>query len=166
MNKTLSSKTETESSFHTCLSLVKRGSQVSVDVENLCSLHFTPSLQAQVGRNTLYTNSPQSSLSSRLRMPPSAHSHTPHLLLTTPKTSTEPVSQTPSRILVILNAPITSLDLVRRLWKSCAVRICADGGANRLHDFLKGESVRKDGVVVEGVGLHEEMVSCAFLLIE
>jgi hypothetical protein len=90
-------------------------------------------------------------------MPPLTHrTYTPHKLLSSSNAST---TQKPSRILIILNAPITSLDLVRRLWQSCAVRICADGGANRLYDFLREESERRDGVVVEGVGWAEELVS-------
>ena len=41
-----------------------------------------------------------------------------------------------NRSLIVLNQPITSLTLLRRTWENTSLRICADGGANRLHDFL------------------------------
>ena len=38
--------------------------------------------------------------------------------------------------LLILNQPF-SFPLLRRLWKACSWRCCADGGGNRLHDLLR-----------------------------
>ncbi|KZF20736.1 Thiamin pyrophosphokinase [Xylona heveae TC161] len=38
--------------------------------------------------------------------------------------------------LLILNQPITDIPVFERLWENAAVKICADGGANRLHDLL------------------------------
>jgi thiamine pyrophosphokinase len=56
--------------------------------------------------------------------------------------------------LLILNQPIASLDVLAKLWKHSRYRLCADGGANRLFDLLRGESehlrdnfVRADSVV-------------------
>ena len=41
--------------------------------------------------------------------------------------------------LLILNQPITDFATFSRLWKHTSYRICADGGANRLHDMFKGD---------------------------
>lgn len=41
--------------------------------------------------------------------------------------------------LLILNQPITDFATFSRLWKHSNYRICADGGANRLHDMFKGK---------------------------
>ncbi|KAG9199166.1 hypothetical protein G6514_008995 [Epicoccum nigrum] len=41
--------------------------------------------------------------------------------------------------LLILNQPITDFATFSRLWKHSQYRICADGGANRLHDMFVGE---------------------------
>lgn len=41
--------------------------------------------------------------------------------------------------LLILNQPITDFATFSRLWKHTDYRICADGGANRLHDMFKGD---------------------------
>ena len=38
--------------------------------------------------------------------------------------------------LIILNSPISSYEYFRRLYDHASLRICADGGANRLHDLL------------------------------
>lgn len=38
--------------------------------------------------------------------------------------------------LIIVNQPITRLDTLRRAWYASSVRLCADGGANRLYDAL------------------------------
>lgn len=38
--------------------------------------------------------------------------------------------------LIILNSPIASYEYFRRLYEHASLRICADGGANRLHDLL------------------------------
>ncbi|KAF1361384.1 thiamine pyrophosphokinase [Lizonia empirigonia] len=41
--------------------------------------------------------------------------------------------------LLILNQPITDFVTFSRLWRHTDYRICADGGANRLHDMFKGD---------------------------
>jgi len=41
--------------------------------------------------------------------------------------------------LLILNQPITDFATFSRLWKHTKYRICADGGANRLHDMFTGD---------------------------
>lgn len=41
--------------------------------------------------------------------------------------------------LIILNSPISDLEYFRRLYEHASFRICADGGANRLHDLLLKE---------------------------
>lgn len=38
--------------------------------------------------------------------------------------------------LIVLNSPIASYHYFRRLYDHASLRICADGGANRLHDLL------------------------------
>ena len=50
--------------------------------------------------------------------------------------------------LLILNQPITDFATFSRLWKHSQFRICADGGANRLHDMFVGdiEGQREDFV--------------------
>ncbi|KAF2846646.1 thiamine pyrophosphokinase [Plenodomus tracheiphilus IPT5] len=40
--------------------------------------------------------------------------------------------------LLILNQPIAHFDAFSRLWKHSSFRVCADGGANRLHDMFGG----------------------------
>lgn len=44
--------------------------------------------------------------------------------------------------LVLLNQPITDMELFKRAWTFCERRICADGGANRLFDALKTDEER------------------------
>jgi thiamine pyrophosphokinase len=39
--------------------------------------------------------------------------------------------------LVMINSSTMDTDIVRRLWRYCDFKICADGGANRLFDGLK-----------------------------
>jgi hypothetical protein len=46
--------------------------------------------------------------------------------------------------LVILNRPIKSSGHFQHLWESSSYRICADGGANRLHDALKSDASGRD----------------------
>lgn len=41
--------------------------------------------------------------------------------------------------LLILNQPISHFDVFARLWMHTSYRICADGGANRLHDMFEGD---------------------------
>ena len=50
--------------------------------------------------------------------------------------------------LIILNQPIKSLERLETIWRNTSYRICADGGANILHDLLKSH---KDA-------LHQNMV--------
>lgn len=50
-----------------------------------------------------------------------------------PETSANPPD------LLILNQPITDFATFSRLWKHSNYRICADGGANRLHDMFEGD---------------------------
>lgn len=50
--------------------------------------------------------------------------------------------------LLILNQPISNFDVFARLWKHTNYRICADGGANRLHDMFQGAlEARRDDYV-------------------
>lgn len=60
----------------------------------------------------------------------------------------------PGAYLIILNAPIKDFEVFRRVWAHSMYRICADGGANRLHDLFdtlrmkrKGEFWRRDDFV-------------------
>ncbi|KAI9757518.1 MAG: hypothetical protein M4579_003431 [Chaenotheca gracillima] len=48
-----------------------------------------------------------------------------------------PGVESPPAALLILNQPIYDIAGFRSLWHDCTYRICADGGANRLHDFVK-----------------------------
>lgn len=41
------------------------------------------------------------------------------------------------RTLIILNQPIVSFAILQHTWKNTSYRICADGGANRLHDAVE-----------------------------
>lgn len=43
--------------------------------------------------------------------------------------------------LIILNTDLTNIPL-RSLWKNSIVRVCADGGANRLHDYFQTDEER------------------------
>lgn len=49
----------------------------------------------------------------------------------------EPSANSPD--LLILNQPITDFATFSRLWRHTNYRICADGGANRLHDMFTGD---------------------------
>ncbi|KAF2760673.1 thiamine pyrophosphokinase [Pseudovirgaria hyperparasitica] len=60
--------------------------------------------------------------------------HTPGVLL-------EPVSvdsKIENRCLVILNQPLQQRDTFEAIWTHASTWICADGGANRLHDLFEG----------------------------
>ncbi|KAK8172881.1 thiamine pyrophosphokinase-like protein 1, partial [Phyllosticta citrichinensis] len=46
--------------------------------------------------------------------------------------------------LLILNQPVSSIDVLERLWAHTAYRICADGGANRLYDTFGDHDTRRD----------------------
>lgn len=53
-----------------------------------------------------------------------------------------PISQDSSNCaLIMLNSATMDISLVKRLWKYCDYRICADGGANRLFDCMPSEEV-------------------------
>jgi thiamine pyrophosphokinase len=56
---------------------------------------------------------------------------------------TEPFLQPTNSTLIVLNQPLPCLALFSRLWSHCAVRIIADGGANRLFHLLPPEK-KKD----------------------
>ncbi|KAJ8112782.1 hypothetical protein OPT61_g4932 [Boeremia exigua] len=45
--------------------------------------------------------------------------------------------------LLILNQPISDFATFSRLWRHTSYRICADGGANRLHDMFEGDLERQ-----------------------
>lgn len=57
-------------------------------------------------------------------------------------TNHTPDAKTP-RILIILNAPLEDYDMLEQAWQACEIRICADGGANRLYDFLRRRRRRR-----------------------
>jgi thiamine pyrophosphokinase len=40
------------------------------------------------------------------------------------------------RSLIILNQPIHSFNRLALIWKNTSYQLCADGGANRLHDLI------------------------------
>ena len=46
-----------------------------------------------------------------------------------------------SKSLVMINSATMDIELVRRLWRYCDYKICADGGANRLFDGLSSSEV-------------------------
>lgn len=78
-----------------------------------------------------------------LARPPSL---SPSAVLPSPHQHTRPA-------LLILNQPVSSTDLLERLWAHSDYRICADGGANRLFDAFVHDHVRRD-----------QFVSCSFAL--
>lgn len=47
-------------------------------------------------------------------------------------------AQGSEKALIVLNTPLMSRETLETLWSSCSWRICADGGANRLHDMWEG----------------------------
>lgn len=44
-------------------------------------------------------------------------------------------TQSLDKALIILNTPLMKRETLENLWSSCGWHICADGGANRLHDM-------------------------------
>ncbi|CED84536.1 thiamin pyrophosphokinase [Phaffia rhodozyma] len=48
-----------------------------------------------------------------------------------------------SKALIVLNLPITKPEIFYRVWRSCQIRYCADGGANRLYDFFDSDKERR-----------------------
>lgn len=50
-------------------------------------------------------------------------------------------STTSTHALIILNTDLNKIS-IRSLWKTATVRVCADGGANRLFDFFETEEER------------------------
>ncbi|KAJ3385194.1 cAMP-dependent protein kinase subunit [Lobulomyces angularis] len=44
--------------------------------------------------------------------------------------------------LIILNQPICKIELLKKLWDAATIKICADGGANRLFDNFTNEEDR------------------------
>ncbi|KAJ3230246.1 hypothetical protein HDU81_004658 [Chytriomyces hyalinus] len=45
--------------------------------------------------------------------------------------------------LVVLNQPVCSVKYLEAMWKRAAVKLCADGGANRLYDSLPTDEIRQ-----------------------
>lgn len=45
--------------------------------------------------------------------------------------------------MIILNQPITRKDIFLRAWAASEMRLCADGGANRLYDLFNDEQRSK-----------------------
>jgi thiamine pyrophosphokinase len=43
--------------------------------------------------------------------------------------------------LIILNQPLVSFEIFKKIWSHTTCRICADGGANRLYDTFQGSSL-------------------------
>lgn len=76
------------------------------------------------------------------------HKHFDPAALLRPRAS-PPANSNRNRILVVLNAPLEDLDLLEQVFRACPIRICADGGANRVFDFLKARG--------KGKGKGEEM---------
>ncbi|KAJ3101852.1 hypothetical protein HDU97_001026 [Phlyctochytrium planicorne] len=48
----------------------------------------------------------------------------------------------PAAALIILNQPLPDVSWLDRLWASASVKLCADGGANRLFDLCGSDEVR------------------------
>lgn len=66
-----------------------------------------------------------------------AHSPSPIKLWTrsdveTPSSSSSSTLQT--MVLIILNQPLPPIDKLKHLWELSSLKICADGGANRLFE--------------------------------
>ncbi|KAJ3190617.1 hypothetical protein HK101_008534 [Irineochytrium annulatum] len=48
----------------------------------------------------------------------------------------------PVAALIILNQPLPRMEHLKAAWNSTTVRLCSDGGANRLHDRLPSDAAR------------------------
>lgn len=60
----------------------------------------------------------------------------------------EPLDETSTPNLLILNQPISNFVVFAQLWSRTGYRLCADGGANRLYDMFCGElEARRDAYV-------------------
>uniref|UniRef100_A0A8C4QN81 Thiamine pyrophosphokinase n=1 Tax=Eptatretus burgeri TaxID=7764 RepID=A0A8C4QN81_EPTBU len=44
--------------------------------------------------------------------------------------------------LMILNQPLSSMECIKILWQKAVIKVCVDGGANRLHDLAGSERER------------------------
>jgi thiamine pyrophosphokinase len=53
----------------------------------------------------------------------------------------------PGAYLIILHVPIQKFEVFRRVWAHSTYRICADGGANRLHDLFDTPRVKRNGEI-------------------
>ncbi|KAJ3114644.1 hypothetical protein HDU96_001843 [Phlyctochytrium bullatum] len=49
----------------------------------------------------------------------------------------------PEMALVVLNQPLCDLSWFERIWAHAKIKLCADGGANRLYDKCKNDETRK-----------------------
>lgn len=49
--------------------------------------------------------------------------------------------------LIILNQPIADIEVLDRLWNHTSFRVCADGGANQLHDLFDSQPSLRDRYV-------------------
>jgi len=58
--------------------------------------------------------------------------------------------------LLILNQPISDFAIFARLWENTKYHICADGGANRLHDMFVGELETQRGDYVRNIPLSND----------
>ncbi|KAI9671669.1 MAG: hypothetical protein M1831_003197 [Alyxoria varia] len=54
-------------------------------------------------------------------------------------------TQCPAQSLIVLNSPIASIGLLKRVWAASQQIICADGGANRVFDLTSGGSQDESG---------------------
>ena len=52
------------------------------------------------------------------------------------------VAPTEQTHMIILNSESFSLKIARIIWPGCGLKVCADGGANRLFDSMKSDAER------------------------